>query len=137
MDARILFATAMIAGVIAGGTTAALAKHVKVDDALMKTLDPDSDGTVSLDEAKTAGLAEFKKLNKDSDDTLDMKELGDRVSKKEFKDANPDKDKTLDEAEYSKLIEKLFKEADPDNDGTLDKKELESKAGQKLLEIIA
>jgi Ca2+-binding EF-hand superfamily protein len=142
MDARLSRASLMLGLVLVAGGIVALspaanAKKIKVDDALMKTLDPDHDGTVSLAEAKAAGAAEFKKLNTDSDSTLDKKELGSRISKKELKEADPDKDGTLDEAEYGALIEKLFKAADPDNDGTLDKKELESKDGQKLLALIS
>ena len=142
MDARVSRASLMLGLVlVAGGivaiSPAAVAKTIKVDDALMKTLDPDNDGTVSLAEAKAAGAAEFKKLNTEKDNTLDKKELGSRVSKKDFKAADADNDGTLDEAEYGALVEKLFKAADPDNDGTLDKKELESKNGQKLLQLIS
>jgi Ca2+-binding EF-hand superfamily protein len=115
----------------------ATAKDTTVDAALMKTLDPDGDGTVDLAEAKAAGAAMFKKLNTDDDDTLSMKELGDRVSADEFKAADPDGDGTLDEAEYADLVETLFKAADPDDDGTLDEAELKSAAGQKLLAVIA
>ncbi len=115
----------------------AMAKDTTVDAALMKTLDPDGDGTVDLAEAKAAGAAMFKKLNTDDDDTLSMKELGDRVSADEFKAADPDGDGTLDEAEYADLVETLFKAADPDDDGTLDEAELKSAAGQKLLAVIA
>jgi len=137
MLARLLMGLAVLmAGGLMLGQSAA-AKDTMVDAALMKTLDPDGDGTVDLAEAKAAGAKMFKKLNTDDDRTLDMKELGDRVSEADFKAADPDGDGTLDEAEYLALVEKLFKAADPDGDGTLDEAELKSPAGQKLLALIA
>ncbi|MFA5900593.1 MAG: EF-hand domain-containing protein [Hyphomicrobium sp.] len=110
--------------------------NIKVDAALMKTLDPDNDGTVDLAEAKAAAATQFKKLDTDHDGTLDAKELKGDLSGSAFKAADPDHDGTLDLDEYTALIEKEFKAADPDNDGTLDKAELQSKQGQALLKLI-
>ncbi|HEY5205200.1 MAG TPA: EF-hand domain-containing protein, partial [Roseiarcus sp.] len=42
----------------------------------LQTLDPDKDGTVDLNEAKTAASALFDKLDVDHDGTVDRKELG-------------------------------------------------------------
>jgi Ca2+-binding EF-hand superfamily protein len=137
MHARLMLGLFLAAGGIAVLSPMVMAKDIKVDAALMKTLDPDNDGTVDLAEAKAAGAAEFKKLDPDADGTLDAKELSGRLSDADLKAADPDNDGTLDEAEYAALIEKLFKAADPDNDGTLDKAELESAAGQKLLALIS
>jgi Ca2+-binding EF-hand superfamily protein len=128
-------AALMGAGVLLAGPV--VAKDTMVDAALMTMLDPDSDGTVDLAEAKAAAAKMFKKLNPDEDGTLDMKELSGRISEDEFKAANPDGEGTLDESEYMALVEKLFKEANPDDDGTLDEAELKSPAGQKLLALIA
>jgi Ca2+-binding EF-hand superfamily protein len=105
-------------------------------DAVPKTLDPDSDGTVSLAEAQAAGAKVFATLNKDADKTLDAKELGDRIDAAGIKAADPDNDGTIDEKEYAKIIESKFKAADPDGDGTLDAKELDSAAGKALLKLI-
>lgn len=137
MLARLMLGLILSLGGAAGLCGTAAAKDTMVDAALMKTLDPDADGTVDLAEAKAAGAAMFKKLNPDDDGTLDMNELAGRISDDEFKAADPDDDGTLDEAEYMALIEKLFKEANPDDDGTLDEAELKSPAGQKLLALIA
>jgi len=137
MLARLMLGLVLSVGSAAMLCQTAAAKDTMVDAALMKTLDPDGDGTVDLAEAKAAGTAMFKDLNTDDDDTLDMKELGDRIGAADFKAADPDGDGTLDEAEYMALVEKLFKEADPDGDGTLDEAELKSPAGQKLLALIA
>src|SRR5262249_41499269 len=42
---------------------------------LLKTLDPDNDGTVDLAEAKSAASKLFDKLDRDHDGTLDKREL--------------------------------------------------------------
>ncbi len=137
MIARLMLGLALLMGSTVMLCQSAAAKDTTVDAALMKTLDPDGDGTVDLAEAKAAGAAMFKKLNTDGDKTLDMKELAGRVDEADFKAADSDGDGTLDEAEYATLVEKLFKAADPDGDGTLDEAELKSAAGQKLLAVIA
>jgi Ca2+-binding EF-hand superfamily protein len=103
---------------------------------VMKLLDPDNDGTVDLNEAKTAAAALFDKLDKDHDGTLDARELRGRLSAKDFAAANPDNDKTLDKTEYLAVVEQRFKAANPDNDGTLDAKELASPAGKALLKLL-
>jgi hypothetical protein len=46
----------------------------------LQTLDPDKDGAVDLNEAKTAAGALFDSLDVDHDGTLDRKELKDRIS---------------------------------------------------------
>ena len=46
---------------------------------LLKTLDPDHDGTVDLAEAKSAASKLFDKLDRDHDGTLDGRELRGRV----------------------------------------------------------
>ena len=99
---------------------------------LLKTLDPDRDGTVDLTEAKTAAGKLFDKLDRDHDGTLDRRELGGRLNAKDFAAADPDNDGTLDKNEFLALVEKRFKAADPDNDRTIDSKELKSSAGRSL-----
>jgi Ca2+-binding EF-hand superfamily protein len=136
MLARLMLGASFLIALGAFLAPPAAAKETTVDAALMKTLDPDNDGTVDLAEAKAAGEATFTKLDPDDDGTLDAKELSGRVDADELKAADPDDDGTLDKAEYAALIEKLFKEADPDDDGTLDEAELKSPAGQKLLALI-
>lgn len=103
---------------------------------VLKILDGDSDGTVDLAEVQKAGEGLFAKLEKDNDGTIDGKELGSRISKKDFAAADPDHDGSLSKEEYSALLEARFKTADPDNDGTLDDKELHSKAGQAVLRLV-
>jgi hypothetical protein len=103
---------------------------------LLKTLDPDKDGTVDLTEAKAAASKLFDKLDGDRDGTLDKRELRGRLGGKDFAKADPDKDGTLDKNEYLAVVELRFKAADPDNDGTLDAKELRSKPGKALARLL-
>jgi Ca2+-binding EF-hand superfamily protein len=72
---------------------------------LLKTLDPDRDGTVDLTEAKTAAGKPFDKLDRDHDGTLDRRELGGRLNAKDFAAADPDNDGTLDKNEFLALVE--------------------------------
>ena len=102
----------------------------------LQLLDPDNDGTVSLEEAKKAGGALFDRLDRDRNGTLKNRELGGRVTNREFTAADPDKDGTLTKDEYLAIVEKRFKAADPDNDGTLDDKKLRSRAGRALLRLL-
>jgi Ca2+-binding EF-hand superfamily protein len=102
----------------------------------LQTLDPDKDGTVDLNEAKTAASALFDKLDKDKDGTLDRKELRGRISENDWKIADPDNDKTISKDEYLAFVEVAFKRADPDNDGTIDAKELKTPAGHALLLLL-
>ena len=77
----------------------------------LQTLDPDKDGTVDLNEAKTAASALFDKLDVDHDGTLDRKELTDRISAEDWKVADPDNDKTISKDEYLAFVEVAFKRA--------------------------
>jgi Ca2+-binding EF-hand superfamily protein len=103
---------------------------------LLKTLDPDNDGTVDLAEAKNAASKLFDKLDRDHDGTLDKRELRGRLNAKDFAAADPDHDGTLDKNEFLALVEKRFNAANPDNDGTIDAKELKSAAGRSLARLL-
>ena len=103
---------------------------------LLKTLDPDHDGTVDLAEAKSAASNLFDKLDRDHDGTLDKRELRGRLNAKDFAAADPDNDGTLDKNEFLALVEKRFNAANPDNDGTLDAKELKTAAGRSLARLL-
>jgi Ca2+-binding EF-hand superfamily protein len=102
----------------------------------LKTLDPDKDGTVDLNEAKSAASALFDKLEKDKDGTLDRQELHGRIPDADWAVADPDNDKTISKDEYLAYVEAVFKKADADNDGTLDAKELKTPAGRALLRLL-
>src|SRR3984957_10122318 len=102
----------------------------------LKTLDPDKDGTVDLNEATTAASALFDKLEKDKERALYRKELHGRIPEAEWAVADPDKDKTISKDENLAYAEAIFKKADTDNDGTLDAKELKTPAGHALLRLL-
>jgi Ca2+-binding EF-hand superfamily protein len=102
----------------------------------LQTLDPDKDGTVDLNEAKTAASALFDQLDTDHDGTVDRKELGDRISAEDWKTADPDNDKTISKDEYLAFVEVAFKRANPDNDATIDAKELKTPAGRALQRLL-
>ena len=107
----------------------------------IKMFDQDGDGSIDLKEAKTAAAAEFDKMDKDHEGTVDNEELGGRVT---LLDQQLQEGRfrfwkikgTLTKDQYLELAETQFKTADPNNDGTLDAKELESKAGQDLLKLL-
>lgn len=103
---------------------------------LIRMLDTDNDGTVDLAEAKAAAAAQFDRLERDKDGTLDKHELARRLSAKELAAADPDHDGTLTKDEYLAVVEQRFSAADPDHDGTLDAKELNSPAGRALLRLL-
>jgi Ca2+-binding EF-hand superfamily protein len=103
---------------------------------LLKTLDPDHDGTVDLAEAKSAASKLFDKLDRDHDGTLDKRELRGRLNGKDLAAADPDNDGTLDKNEFLALVEKRFNAANPDNDGTIDAKELKTAAGRSLARLL-
>jgi hypothetical protein len=92
---------------------------------------------VDLAEAKKAATETFNKLDGDKDGTLDLKELGGRVSRKELAAADGDHDKTLDKNEYLALVEQRFKAADADGDGTVNAAELGTPAGRALLRLLS
>jgi hypothetical protein len=106
----ILLAYAM-AGAMTLGAAAFEAQAWAAPPSALKALDPDTDGTVDLTEAKEAASKLFDQLD-------------------------PDKDGTLDKNEYLAIVEQRFKAADPDTDGTLDDKELKSSADRALRRLL-
>jgi Ca2+-binding EF-hand superfamily protein len=102
----------------------------------LSALDPDKDGTVSLDEAKAAADKKFDALDTDHEGTLSLKETKGLFLKSTLPQADPDKDGTIDKAEWEAQVEHRFKAADTDRDGTLDARELASPAGKSLLRLL-
>jgi len=104
---------------------------------LVKSLDTDSDGTLSLDEVTKQAAIHFDALDADHDGTLDKMEIaGSRVSSGTLTKFDPDKDSTLDKTEYLALVKARFAAADTDHDGTLTPAELKSKQGKALVALI-
>jgi Ca2+-binding EF-hand superfamily protein len=102
----------------------------------IKLFDLDADGTLDLGEVKKAAASLFTRLDRDHDGTLDKRELGGRLSRRELAAADPDHDNTLTLDEYQAIVEKRFHAANRDNDGTLDAKELRTPAGRALLRLL-
>jgi hypothetical protein len=115
------------------GTTRILAA---TSSSPLATLDPDKDGTVSVEEAKTAAVKKFDALDTDHEGTLSPAEAKDAITQSAFSRADSDNDGTIDKAEWVAIVEQHFKAADPDHDGTLDAKELESPEGKQLLKML-
>jgi Ca2+-binding EF-hand superfamily protein len=134
MISRRTFVVSLAVGTLlaTGFPASAKSRHIN----LIRMLDTDNDGTVDLAEAKAAASAMFDKLERDKDGTLDKHELTRRLSATELAAADPDHDGTLTKDEYLAVVEQRFSAADPDHDGTLDAKELNSKAGKALLQLL-
>jgi Ca2+-binding EF-hand superfamily protein len=92
----------------------------------MAGLDPDHDGTISLDEARAAGTRAFERLDTDRDAQLDPGELKGHMTPAALQKADPDHDKMLSKDEYLTLVEQRFKAADTDHDGLIDAAELKT-----------
>jgi Ca2+-binding EF-hand superfamily protein len=120
---------------VGGLLSAALPALAKSSSAPLAGLDTDHDGTVSLDEVKSAAEKMFDKLDRDHDGTLSKRELRGKLSAKEFTTADTDHDGTISKEEYMAAVEQRFKAADVDTDGTLTPKELRSTAGRALLRL--
>src|SRR5437899_2381869 len=103
---------------------------------LLKTLDPDNDGTVDLAEAKSAASKLFDKLDRDHDGTLDKSELRGRLNVKTFDAAATDRYRTLDKNELVAILETRFKAANPDNDRSVNANELKSAAGRSIVRLL-
>jgi hypothetical protein len=96
----------------------------------------DSGETLDLAEVRAAASAQFDKLDKNADGTLDANEARSVMGKKEFKSADRDGDGTLTKDEYLALVEKLFRSADVDKDGTLSVDELRSASALALKPLL-
>ena len=78
----------------------------------------------------------FDRLERDHDGTIEPKEIGPRISKRDFALADADLDGTLTKAEYVALAERLFRAADVGGHSELGEKELQTPAGRALVRLI-
>jgi Ca2+-binding EF-hand superfamily protein len=101
-----------------------------------QALDTDHDGTVDLNEVKTAASAAFDRLDRNHDGKLDRRELKGRLNAKELAAADTDHDGNLTKDEFTAAAESRFKAVDVDNNGTLDAKELSSRSGKSLQRLV-
>jgi Ca2+-binding EF-hand superfamily protein len=125
---------------------------------LLRSVDKDNGGTISLDEAKSYASASFDRLDSDHNGMLTLQEYQASVrarltrandaerSRLEraltlretiFRTTNTDKDETVEKPEWLAELEKRFQKADPDHDGTVSVEELRSTYGRALIEVLA
>ena len=102
----------------------------------LKRLNHDTDQTLELPEALDAAAKQFQVFNKDNDLTLDKAETAGLVTDAEWKAYNKDHDGTLELDEWLNIVRARFRAADTKKDGKLTVQELDSPAGQSLLKLI-
>ena len=103
---------------------------------LLKTLDPDNDGTVDLTEAKTAAGKLFDKLDRDHDSTLDRRELRGRLNARDFAAAIPTTTELWTRMNFLRSSKSASRLPIPTMDGTIDAKEFRSAAGRSLVRLL-
>lgn len=130
MDRITLIAVAIVSSVAA--TSAFAATGVEV----LAKLNHDKDQTLEMPEAIDAGAETFKSLNNDGDLTLERAEVAGRVTEADWAAVNKDHDKTLELDEWLSIVRKRFNAADTKHTGKLDAAELDTQAGQKLIQMI-
>jgi hypothetical protein len=131
MPAVACFLAALTSFAAALGPGKAWAVH-----SVIQELDSDKDLTLDLAEARKAAGAMFDRLERDHDGTIEPKEIGPRISKRDFALADADHDGTLTRDEYVALAETLFRAADVGGVGELGEKELHTAAGRALVRLI-
>ena len=102
----------------------------------LKRLNHDSDQTLELPEVLDASAKRFQELNKDNDLTLDKAETDGLVTDSEWKAYNKDHDGTLELDEWLNIVRARFRAADTKKDGKLTVQELDTPAGQALLKLV-
>jgi EF hand len=109
----------------------------------VKTIDANGDGTISLNEAKTAGSNVFDQIDLNHDGVVDNEELGGRVTL--LDDLTPclghkyyfwKKKGALTKDEYLSIVDARFKPISSESTGTCDAKSLETAPGKSLLELL-
>jgi hypothetical protein len=83
-----------------------------------------------------AAIKLFAQINPDNDLTLDRKETEGRLTDADWKAVNKDNDNTLQMDEWLAIVRQRFDAADANKDGKLAAQELDSAAGQSLVKLI-
>lgn len=128
----VLLASAALSLTIGAGPASA-----KSGAEILKALNHDGDQTLEIPEVIDLATKLFSAINPDGDTTLEPDETEGRLSKADWKAVNRDGDETLEMDEWLSIARKRFRAADKNKDRKLDEKELDSKAGQKLILMIA
>lgn len=99
---------------------------------------PQEEKTLSWDEIVPAARARFQQLEPDHEGTLSQEEAAKAgITPDEFRQANTKGTRTLSEQECLGLVKQKFEAADPDHDQTLSRQELDSPAGQSLINLLS
>jgi len=107
------------------------------DDDLLKSLDVNHDGVLSLKEVLSTVGAEFSVLDKDKDNSISKHEASAAgVTNREFVKFDLELDDNLDLKEFTELVKARFKAADLDGNQVIDQHELESVNGQALSSLL-
>jgi hypothetical protein len=126
---------ALILSTAAACVMASEALAISGADAL-KRLNHDSDQTLELPEVLDTSAKRFQELNKDNDLTLDKADAAGLVSDAEWKAHNKDHDGTLELDEWLNIVRARFHAADTKKDGKVTVQELDSPGGQTLLKLV-
>jgi hypothetical protein len=103
---------------------------------VLKKLNHDKDQTLEMPEVIDAASKLFYELNTDKDTTLERSETAGRLTDADWKAVNKDSDNTLEMDEWLAIARQRFNAADAKKDGKLTAQELDSPAGQALVEMI-
>ena len=106
------------------------------DSEVLAKLNHDEDQTLKLPGPINAAAGVFKELSTDGDLTVNRSEIAGRVSESDWAAANKDHDKTLELDEWLGVVRIRFDDADIKHSGKLDAMQLDTPAGQKLVQMI-
>jgi hypothetical protein len=119
--------------IILAGSPAAAMSGAEV----LKMLNHDQDQSLEIPEVITAATATFNKINPDRDMTLEAAETKHILRAEEWKQFNVDGDSTLELDEWLAIARARFKAADTAGSGKLTAAELDTPAGQSLIQMFA
>jgi hypothetical protein len=102
---------------------------------VLKRLNHDRDQSLEIPEVITAATATFNKINPDHDMTLEAAETKHILTAEEWKQFNVDGDSTLELDEWLAIARARFKAADTAGNGKLTAAELDTPAGQSLIQM--
>jgi len=103
---------------------------------VLKMFNRDSDQTLEIAEVIDAATRLFAQINSDGDLTLERKEVEGRLTDADWKAVNKDNDNTLEMDEWLTIVRQRFNAADANKDGKLTVQELDSAPGQLLIKLI-
>jgi hypothetical protein len=105
--------------------------------ALIARYDRDGDRELGLPEVRSAAGSRFDRLtSQEHGSVLDRRQTRSLIGATQFRSADSDADGTISRDEYRAYVDRLFRSADLDHDGTLSSRELKSRPGVALRNLI-